>query len=97
MSEKLTSITREFTVRGDVIESPEGFRVERVPTLQEKMDNVIQEIKRIEALKEPTDREKIAFAEEEMDYYRQLEMLEIYKADLKNYEKLIKDASDNLR
>ena len=66
------SVTREFTVKSDgVIESPEGFKIERVPTMQEKRDNVQREIDRIEALKEPTDRELIAWAKENHEYYLQ--------------------------
>ncbi len=91
MSKKINqelSVTREFTVKGDIIESPEGFRIERVPTLQEKRDNVAREIDRIEALKEPTDRELIEWARENHEYYFETNtVLPLRKADLEYYKK----------
>ena len=91
--ERITSVTREFQVKSDgVIEAPEGFDIRRVPTMAEKRDNIIQEISRIEALKEPTDKELIQWARENHEYYREVnEMLPFYKADLEVYEKLLKE------
>ena len=93
----IEAVTRQFQVKQDgTIESPEGFRIERVPTLAEKRYNVQGEIDRIEAIKEPTDKELIQWARENHEYYREQEMVDFYKNDLKNYDKLLSDA-DNIK
>ncbi len=78
------SIKKEFQVKQDgTIESPEGFRIERVPTLAEKRYNIQREVDRIEALKEPSDRELIEWARENHEYYFETNtVLPLRKADL---------------
>ncbi len=80
----IEAVTRQFQVKQDgTIESPEGFRIERVPTLAEKRYNVQREIDRIEALKEPTEKELIQWARENHDYYFETNtVLPLRKADL---------------
>ncbi len=98
MSEKITYIypedlaSLEKDADGNYI-VPDGFEIYKVPTLQEKMDNVAKEIERIEALKEPTDKELIIWARESHPYYDELYMLPFYKKQVEDYEKQLKDGS----
>ena len=98
MSEKITYIYPEDLVgleqdKDGNYKVPDGFGIYKVPTLQEKMDNVIQEIKRIEALEEPSDKELIIWARESHPYYDELYMLPFYKKQVEDYEKQLKDGS----
>jgi hypothetical protein len=93
MSEKISYIypedlaNLERDAEGNYI-VPEGFEIYKVPTKADKMANIQAEIDRIEAMVEPSDEELIAWAKENHEYYRELEMLEWYKQDLENYKNL---------
>ncbi len=97
MSEKITQIFPENVEALEKNEDgnyrvPDGYIIYRVPTVAEKRDNVQGEIDRIEALKEPTDKELIEFAKSEMVYYYEInEMLPFYKRELEVYKKLLKE------
>ena len=65
---------------------PDGFEIYRIPTKEEQMQPILDEIARIEAMVEPTDEELIEWGKINHPYYHDRQMLIFLRDELNSIQ-----------
>ena len=65
---------------------PDGFEIYRMPTKEEQMQPILDEIARIEAMVEPTDEELIEWGKINHSYYHDRQMLIFLRDELNSIQ-----------
>ena len=65
---------------------PDGFEIYRMPTKEEQMQPILDEIAKIEAMVEPTDAELIEWGKINHSYYHDRQMLVFFRDELNSIQ-----------
>ena len=65
---------------------PDGYEIYKIPTKEEQMQPIIDEIAKIEAMVEPTDAELIEWGKINHSYYHDRQMLVFFRDELNSIQ-----------
>ena len=75
----------ELDAEGNYI-VPDGFEIYRMPTKEEQMQPILDEIAKIEAMVEPTDAELIEWGKINHSYYHDRQMLVFFRDEINSIQ-----------